>query len=409
MVKTRWYDGYNVMALRGFKEKECFFVIDKYSETAGETSRKRNTSAVNKDLCKHNATYTPIFPYRKTKFVENIFDKDTLKFHNHFKNPCFAQTQRCKVSDGTVTEQQRLRCIPYFYIIGFPKCATTDLWDRLLLHPHIVAKHDKESHYIDDKRFNNQWSFDKYLDYFSLTADAISELCENILDRGDTQCNIITGEATANTAAVNDLWYMLPENKGCTEPRITNPDYLYNINPEMRLIALIRDPVERLWSDYLYLAKYFNYKTSPESFHQHTVDAIAIYDDCLKYFTHRGCAYNESIGSIQMRLRMGIYDIHVSDWLRIFPRKQLLIVRTEDYKKNTSVVLQRVFEHLDIDFPSKEIYEQMIMKSEKNVNIKSMDMLSETREILYKFYAQSYENVASILQDSNLVLKKPDG
>lgn len=60
----------------------------------------------------------------------------------------------------------------------------------------------------------------------------------------------------------------------------------------------------RLWSDYLYLGKYFKYKnkTSPEAFHANAVDAIKMFQDCLKYFTPRGCAYNGSIGSIEVNI-----------------------------------------------------------------------------------------------------------
>jgi N-acetylgalactosamine 4-sulfate 6-O-sulfotransferase len=49
-----------------------------------------------------------------------------------------------------------------------------------------------------------------------------------------------------------------------------------------------------------------------------------------------------------MRLRMALYDIHITDWLRVFPRQQLLIIRTEEYRNNTAGVLRRVFKHLNI-------------------------------------------------------------
>lgn len=49
-----------------------------------------------------------------------------------------------------------------------------------------------------------------------------------------------------------------------------------------------------------------------------------------------------------MRLRMGLYDLHIADWLRVFPLKQLLLIQTEDYKENISKVLRHIFEHLEI-------------------------------------------------------------
>lgn len=47
----------------------------------------------------------------------------------------------------------RVRCLPYFYIIGQPKCGTTDLYDRLRLHPDIKFTTFKEPHWWTRKRF----------------------------------------------------------------------------------------------------------------------------------------------------------------------------------------------------------------------------------------------------------------
>lgn len=47
----------------------------------------------------------------------------------------------------------RFRCLPFFYIIGQPKCGTTDLFHRLLLHPEIKVNTMKEPHWWTRKRF----------------------------------------------------------------------------------------------------------------------------------------------------------------------------------------------------------------------------------------------------------------
>lgn len=47
----------------------------------------------------------------------------------------------------------RMRCLPYFYIVGQPKCGTTDLHDRLRLHPHVKFTISKEPHWWTRKRF----------------------------------------------------------------------------------------------------------------------------------------------------------------------------------------------------------------------------------------------------------------
>ena len=48
------------------------------------------------------------------------------------KNPCWRQ--------GT---EGRLRCIPYYHIIGQSKCGTTDLYKRLSKHPQVYESLNK--------------------------------------------------------------------------------------------------------------------------------------------------------------------------------------------------------------------------------------------------------------------------
>lgn len=50
----------------------------------------------------------------------------------------------------------RLRCLPRFYIIGQPKCGTTDLYDRLRLHPEVKFSAIKEPHWWTRKRFGER-------------------------------------------------------------------------------------------------------------------------------------------------------------------------------------------------------------------------------------------------------------
>ncbi|RXN36004.1 carbohydrate sulfotransferase 15 [Labeo rohita] len=57
--------------------------------------------------------------------------------------------QRLTWHDGKL---QRLRCLPYFYIIGQPKCGTTDLYERLRLHPDVRLTPPKEPHWWTRKR-----------------------------------------------------------------------------------------------------------------------------------------------------------------------------------------------------------------------------------------------------------------
>ena len=68
-----------------------------------------------------------------------LFQKIPLKFLDNFKNPCW------------IRGESDLNCLPYFYIIGMYKCATTDVWDKLVRHPDVAAA-PKEPHWWGPRR-----------------------------------------------------------------------------------------------------------------------------------------------------------------------------------------------------------------------------------------------------------------
>lgn len=55
-----------------------------------------------------------------------------------------------------------------------------------------------------------------------------------------------TGEATPETLFENHAWTIDPLNKGCEEePRVVTADYVKDILPEIKIIAMIREPTAR--------------------------------------------------------------------------------------------------------------------------------------------------------------------
>ena len=50
----------------------------------------------------------------------------------------------------------------------------------------------------------------------------------------------------------------------------------------------------------------------------------------------------------QARLHLGFYSIFLRDWLKVFPREQLLILKTEDYSKDMAGHLKQIYSFLNI-------------------------------------------------------------
>lgn len=82
--------------------------------------------------------------------ISNSYLQNVRSFWTEgFKNPCFRNQQK-HFKDHS---PELLQCVPYFFVIGFPKCGTTDLFDRLSHHPEFLKPAFKEIHWISRYRF----------------------------------------------------------------------------------------------------------------------------------------------------------------------------------------------------------------------------------------------------------------
>ena len=90
--------------------------------------------------------------YRNPCWEEDIPEQFTYQLTYYYKYDCQQQTsvrkQFDKLSKYYKHKTKRLRCYPYFYVIGAPKCGSTDFHKALTsYHPHIVSGARKESQF----------------------------------------------------------------------------------------------------------------------------------------------------------------------------------------------------------------------------------------------------------------------
>ncbi|XP_052761792.1 carbohydrate sulfotransferase 15-like [Mya arenaria] len=193
------------------------------------------------------------------KFPRNFEHVDLMKmepftFLEEYRNPCYAVEQ-------TEDRKLPLQCIPYFYLIGAPKSGTTDLFRRITKHREISENVVKEPHWLTRKRFSSNPYWASYEEYFRAATRQI-----NAKKDPDGFHPVIVGDCSASTLWDNDYWTFLPEYKNLTEPLYTNADYIHHFNPDAKIIAILRNPIDRLYSDYLYFTA--GKDKGPERFHE---------------------------------------------------------------------------------------------------------------------------------------------
>ncbi|XP_025092982.1 carbohydrate sulfotransferase 15-like isoform X2 [Pomacea canaliculata] len=296
----------------------------------------------------------------------------------------------------------RLSCVPYFYLAGVSKSGTSDIFQRISHHPDVIVSH-KEHHWFDRHRYysrnlDDNSSFEWYLERFRNVTQAIQR---DLLTSSFSKK--ITGDGSPSYFYDSLQWQRYPGNENCTEPRMLLPHHIRHLYHEARIILSFRHPVSRLYSRFLYDHRKDN---SSETFHSWVVDGLAKYLQCFRRWSLRHCAYNRSLAqTVQLRINENLYPVLMEDWLRVFPRQQLLLIRFEDYCRNMSHVLSRIFTFLDLA-PLNDTEMTKIASTEKIKNkgtgYKSAGlMLAKTAHILQEFYQPFIRRFARLVGDDS--------
>ncbi len=202
---------------------------------------------------------------------------------------------------------------PNFIIIGAEKCGTSSLYQYIVEHPHVLGAIEKEIHFFT-------YNFDKGLDWY---RSHFYPLAPNN--------HYITGEASTSYIACHS----------------NTPQRVLKLFPQVKLITVIRDPVARAISHYHQLVRLGKEYRSLEEVVQTELAILKNVDDIWaikqQYWVQaKGILWHS------------LYVYFLEQWLKVFPRKQLLILRSEDLFTNTQDTMSKVFNFLEIgEFPKK--------------------------------------------------------
>jgi len=215
--------------------------------------------------------------------------------------------------------------LPAFLIIGAAKGGTSTLYDVLRSHPHVLGAAHPEIHYFDR-------NFGMGLEWYRWHFRPRNK-------RGDRWT--ITGEASPS--------YLFHE-------RI--PQRVFKDLPAAKLIALLRNPVDRAYSHYQHTVRSLNMSLSFEQ----------VIEEEMSGDMGRGY------------LARGIYVDQLKRWHQFFDRERLLVVKSEDFFNNAQDTLKCVLGFLDLpEWEPKNV-------PVRNKGSYTQPMSPETRERLREYF-----------------------
>ncbi len=248
-----------------------------------------------------------------------------------------------------------LRLLPDFLIIGTQRGGTTSLYHYLQAHPCIQATTTKEIHFFDRKYHKGLlW----YRGHFPTALE--KAYAQQVRKRA-----FVTGEAS--------------------------PAYLFHPHvykrvaqtmPHVKLIVLLRNPVDRAYSQYYH---------SIELGHENRSFEEAIRDEqertnrerekILKEEHYQSYAYKH-----HSYLTRGLYVDQLQAWMDFFPREQFLILKSEDFYADPAAASKEVYTFLNLPFAEP----QLRKKEYKPLNTTTYSKMDATLRMSLVEYFKPY-------------------
>ena len=260
---------------------------------------------------------------------------------------------RLKKSVRSLTSS--LKLMPNFIIIGAQKCGTTSLFEYLTQHPLVLPPIKKEIGFFDFRQYQGLgWYRSHFPSYFSKLF----------------KLKAITGEASTG--------YICHPHA---------PRRIAEVVPQVKLIVLLRNPVDRAYSHYLHTVRIGK---EPLSFEQ----AIAKEDERLPGVNAKMLEdenyYNPNYRYYSY-LSRGNYLEQLKPWFSRFERQQFLILSSEEFYADPAKTYQTTLDFLELPAWKLKMYETY------NRSQKKQQMLSSTKERLVKHFKPSNERLYEYL------------
>lgn len=204
---------------------------------------------------------------------------------------------------------------PDFIIPGASKSGTTSLYHYLDEHQNIFLPDGKEIHFFD--RNINYRRGTKYYESNFVSTD----------NKG------VSGEITPSYFYKNIIYDQAGHDGYRWNPDDDAPSRIYNHYPDLKIILTLRNPITRSYSQF-----WKNYRQGRERLDSFSAAIRAELNE------GRAPEYHPSCWVYRNR-----YSEHVSYWLDLFDREQILIIIFEEWIANTESTLNKICDFLEVE------------------------------------------------------------
>lgn len=211
-----------------------------------------------------------------------------------------------------------LHARPDFLIIGAQKGGTTSLYEYLVQHPAVAAARRKEIQYFSEQYARGPAWYRRHFPRLGVRDPG----------RWVGRQRVLTGEATP--------YYLFHPHA---------PRRVREMLPRVRLIAMLRNPIDRAYSHHRYHTRLGDETLSFEDAIEAEPARLAgelqrmLDDELYVSDAHRNFSY----------LARGAYAEQLERWLALFPREQLMVLSSEDFFRDPPTHYREVLRFLGLE------------------------------------------------------------
>lgn len=205
--------------------------------------------------------------------------------------------------------------LPTFLIIGVQKAGTTSVYTYLKQHPQIFMSPVKETNFLE-----RDWEAIAPQERERVNQERVRQGRQPRIDTFEKYAQLFTG--VTNEQAIGEA----------------SPNYLFHYTasaqliqryvPNAKLIAILRHPIERAYSDYLMHVRDAIHAKSSESLH----------DQIRRFSDHQS-----------FTIKKGFYYEQLSHYFQMFDPQQIQVFLYDDLKHNPVGMMQRFYAFLGVD------------------------------------------------------------
>jgi hypothetical protein len=243
-----------------------------------------------------------------------------------------------------------LRVLPDLIVIGVVRSGTTSLYHYLSQHPSIIkSAHDELGYFDSNYKLGLNW----YKSFFPSIFE------KKKIERKNGK--FLTYDVTP--------FYIYNQKSS---------QRIHQILPNSKLIVILRNPIDRSYSNYFLgnQEKKFEEIIANEKKILNKIDKNNV--DEYYNFVHTSM------------LARGFYAEQLENWYKIFPKDQILIIKSEEFATETNKIMNNIFDFLEL--PHYDIPDN----SKKN-KIHYKIMKKETRADLVEFFRPYNEKLYSLV------------